>query len=742
MIDIVAAQDAILRAQRRFHANVLDQLYAEQQDRVLALAREQRYALTYARRMQIRLRLGLREVRNDMLARPADRDRRVRQVMELERVYLARHIAASGRRLRADREMWSLKLRGERGAVWLIDESLRTHTADCLAMAGKWWPWRVLDQINPGNRHAGCGCRLVGREIADARGIPYTLGYLTGRVRTAILEGLRADDGDAALREAVYVPLRPGVGGNPWHDEGSGRFVSVHGDIHKSLHGRLRRYLAAVERGDVASMRQEHDALRREAIEKLSGPRVGRARDVSLRTIDRVHAAALHPSGARSRYGTTVNIGGERIRIPTVPAEIEGRSSGWAGARGTRFQWTMPAGALGRDTGTILAKLQQSRRFRAAKRGDHFLLETAENLSPQDAHGAAISIERHFNQLRRVRTTRPGEPLNDDTPLDLRADLSSAGERRHSRYAHVSRQALGDAAELALPDVARRLKELGVIDSADNRASMTFVTDKSDKPPLDWQIGEFGIEVKAQSFRGLTTGVSAATGKTGGVSVTPAQRAEKLKSARLNGLKPALSQHIVDFDAGVTHVFLYRYEGEWDGDEWVPAPGAPQAYSPVRLPQDATRALVEGRATPGDQFIPYKGTEGQATLYVGTFSLRANPLAARDQGRDLSPRELRQRIEAPPGPSADVLPRDATVRPAQAPARGGGAQAIAEKRGDRRLALAQRDAEIVKLAQAGGATQGDIARQLGVSQATVSGVLRRNGIKMGRGTRNDRRRAA
>jgi len=44
------------------------------------------------------------------------------------------------------------------GAKWVLGQR-KTHTPGCVAMAGKNWPWPVLDVINP-PVHTGCGCEL------------------------------------------------------------------------------------------------------------------------------------------------------------------------------------------------------------------------------------------------------------------------------------------------------------------------------------------------------------------------------------------------------------------------------------------------------------------------------------------------------------------------------------------------------------------------------------------------------
>lgn len=56
------------------------------------------------------------------------------------------------------------------GAYWRLGEAEK-HTPDCLAMAGRVWPWVVLDAFHPPT-HTGCKCSLWSRDEAVAAGWP------------------------------------------------------------------------------------------------------------------------------------------------------------------------------------------------------------------------------------------------------------------------------------------------------------------------------------------------------------------------------------------------------------------------------------------------------------------------------------------------------------------------------------------------------------------------------------------
>lgn len=55
------------------------------------------------------------------------------------------------------------------GAFWKLNPDVAEHTAGCLVMGGKFWPWSVLDRVHP-PRHPGCPCRLLSYGEAVAAG--------------------------------------------------------------------------------------------------------------------------------------------------------------------------------------------------------------------------------------------------------------------------------------------------------------------------------------------------------------------------------------------------------------------------------------------------------------------------------------------------------------------------------------------------------------------------------------------
>lgn len=95
-----------------------------------------------------------------------------RKALDRERRFNMMRQQAANRRLTLRIEEAQVQAISPEGAYWLIDPALRTHTSDCLAMAGKLWSWEILRRIRPSNRHAQCGCRLLPAGVARANGLP------------------------------------------------------------------------------------------------------------------------------------------------------------------------------------------------------------------------------------------------------------------------------------------------------------------------------------------------------------------------------------------------------------------------------------------------------------------------------------------------------------------------------------------------------------------------------------------
>lgn len=96
------------------------------------------------------------------------REAAVTGLLRQERRYSRARLEASTVRVHAALDRLELKQLSPQGAYWEIGVA-EQHTAGCLFMHGKFWPWEVLDRVHP-PRHHGCTSRLYGLGTAIAAG--------------------------------------------------------------------------------------------------------------------------------------------------------------------------------------------------------------------------------------------------------------------------------------------------------------------------------------------------------------------------------------------------------------------------------------------------------------------------------------------------------------------------------------------------------------------------------------------
>lgn len=132
-----------------------------------ALAEEERREVVFRKRSQERVRAGmtLAQAAKD----PSARASAIQNVMNRERRFAEQRSAAAGERVLVAAELQELRKLSPRGAFWALGVR-RTHTPDCIAMAGKFWPWEVLERVHP-LLHTGCGCQLFSFGDALNRGL-------------------------------------------------------------------------------------------------------------------------------------------------------------------------------------------------------------------------------------------------------------------------------------------------------------------------------------------------------------------------------------------------------------------------------------------------------------------------------------------------------------------------------------------------------------------------------------------
>ena len=463
---------------------------------------------------------------------------------------------------------------------------------------------------------------------------------------------------EAARAVQTKVPVHPGPkvtgAGDPYQEPGAERITSVRGTLHRSLDADMNGYLDAVSAGNVDQMQSRYEDMRAKAKRQGKGAvMTPQARDQSVRTIDRVHAAAINPTGEALPYGTEVTIGGRKIKVPLAPQEPAvatkdtyepkrdpktgrrvlkskgvpwkpGLNAPWS-TNGT-FQWLVPDNALGSDTDHKLSALAPQ--FKVTPTPEGTILESRKGKNDdaeQLAHWYSDTLETAYPQLRRLRIKEQGQALADDRVLELRPDMAPKTDD-DSRYPGLTTQALGDAAQAALPDFAKRLAKLGI--QADPEDYQEFTLANPNRTgPLDWQSGPLGMEVKGEGWIGRAPGITGQAGfKNSPHHITPKSQREKLQECVDYGkehgvppLQPALLVPVVDGPNGVTHMMLLRYQGHWEGDKWIADPGAYGAFTGQRIPADMWEKLGRGELTPGEQHSTSPWT------YVGTLPLRYNP---------------------------------------------------------------------------------------------------------------------
>lgn len=776
-----AAIRGIERAHRTFKVGALRKLHPDLAGAELARAvgREELRDAGYLVAMRKRLVDGARKI--EATTPPGERAPALATLISSEHRFLGQHIEAAGWRMRSEATTSRLKAAGEPGAVWLKDETKQTHTADCLAMDARFWPWEVLDRVNPANRHTGCGCALVSRDEATARGVSWKRGRRGPAVKREIslVEARKAKAG-AHLTPTDFATPMPRFGatrdGGEWNPEEhprsltNGRFVRIAGVLPRSLHPSLKVWQNAVAAGDTRRARLAFTDLYRQA-RALPVPKTGKnatdaqkrarqdaewARRDAILTAQRLNAAVVNPTGAKLPVGTTLKVGAGGDRLPVgVTAHSAGILEPWTAHE--RFGWSLPRS----EANDMRAKnALRHGHFEVTSTADGHFIETSSKLDPTTARAIARLVEIDEPHLRRLRASEPGELIHDESPLDVGDDekVSHRGNPAPSPYGAVRDWQIGLAAELSAADVMHRLKELGRIDMDDDRLVLPAGHDADDQAPLDILMDGLGLESKAEPLRDYhlgDTGHSASIDrvqtarkraaaqrgtdldtKGGEKPLKAASRAlfddvqgtAKLRDGTLaKGLRPGILTQLVDADTGIVHVFLHEYPN--DEDAFTSQP---------RLPSGMSQRLVDGTIRPGELSAPARGPHAgdldHATMFVGSFPLRYNPVGA-DVGKDLSPGEMVKRLRAGGPQSADVGVAGQKVRVVGRKA----AEPKAAKRAtiaDKALALEDK----LRAADARGLSQKEIAAELKVDPATVSRYMKHLGMSPGKGARPDLKR--
>lgn len=123
-----------------------------------------------------------------------------------EQRYAESRAQAMGERVLAAADRMTLRVESPQGAFWQLGQADK-HTRDCLAMAGHFWPWEVLDTFHPPT-HAGCVCSLHGYVMAVTSGWmkPGDVQDVKAAMVKAAAAKLLLEDGNVnEMREAVVM---------------------------------------------------------------------------------------------------------------------------------------------------------------------------------------------------------------------------------------------------------------------------------------------------------------------------------------------------------------------------------------------------------------------------------------------------------------------------------------------------------------------------------------------------------
>ncbi|HEY2201307.1 MAG TPA: hypothetical protein VGH56_05435, partial [Solirubrobacteraceae bacterium] len=168
---------------------------------------------------------------------------KVQAILKLEQHYAGLREKVMMERAKAHVENAQVKARSPAGARWMLGPT-KNHTLGCLALAGKSWPWSVLDAIQP-PLHPGCLCSLVPLGPSDPPPPPAGDALNAAKAALALEEAIRdvADPGEIeafldgqdvrpsvaqAIRELQEISwkgfLHPRGRGGEWIDKGGETF--------------------------------------------------------------------------------------------------------------------------------------------------------------------------------------------------------------------------------------------------------------------------------------------------------------------------------------------------------------------------------------------------------------------------------------------------------------------------------------------------------------------------------------
>lgn len=517
---------AVERAHRSFSIEALKKLHPELQgpDLARAAGREAFRDEAYLANMRSRLTAGDQAA----AALPRhERSKRLASTVAAEHRYLAQHIEAAGWRMSSEADIARLKAAGEPGAVWVMDPTKRGHTEDCRRMHGKFWGWDVLDQVNPANRHAGCGCKLRSGADATAAGVTWKPGRRHAAIKREMAVSSITEARRPKLKASGFTTYVPRFGAREWHPDlhprgARGRFIEVFGNLHASvdsipeppkgrsasakkmakeraeaerirdeLQVELDHYRDAVSAGHHDGILKHYDRMLKlahslkappvkgkpgqdgkkgtgdHAVPGLVDHKLGQQRNKEdvIQTIHRIHAAVVNPHGIKYAPGAKVPVGPrDNQHRYAVPVAPASEGIEDPWTKGRSFGWHVDA-VEARDAASVPGI------FTVTDTPEGHFMEINPSVPLPEARAIARDMEIRRPDRRVRRASAPGAMLNDLRPLNVGDDEGydpNIGETltRHGEeiLGNITDRQIGMAAELSAADVYAALRRLGIAD--------------------------------------------------------------------------------------------------------------------------------------------------------------------------------------------------------------------------------------------------------------------------------------
>jgi len=187
-----------------------------------AVQKELAYEQAFQQKAMKRTEASLQQA--GTLATPEAQAKRVNEILDREKHYAGLREKAMLNRAKAHVANQGVKAVSPEGAKWVLGNR-KNHTLGCLALAGKNWPWAVLDTIPP-PLHAQCGCELVPLKPGETV-LPVGQAMAMAKAAMALEEAIRRSVGraeiDVMLAERAYEERLEEVKWQDWlHPRGRG----------------------------------------------------------------------------------------------------------------------------------------------------------------------------------------------------------------------------------------------------------------------------------------------------------------------------------------------------------------------------------------------------------------------------------------------------------------------------------------------------------------------------------------